>query len=76
MTLRPFEQDVARLLADGLNNAEIAQELHLKPKTLEVIVSVLYSHYEIDGRLKSNRVKLAWAIRDDLQLQAMIGGWE
>ena len=49
-SLTPSETRVAALAADGLSNREIAQELYVTPKTVEVHLSNTYRKLEIRSR--------------------------
>jgi len=49
-SLTPSERRVADLAADGLSNREIAQELYVTPKTVEVHLSNTYRKLEIRSR--------------------------
>jgi DNA-binding CsgD family transcriptional regulator len=49
-SLTPSEKRVADLAADGMSNREIAQELFVTPKTVEVHLSNTYRKLEIGGR--------------------------
>ncbi|MQA75072.1 MAG: AAA family ATPase [Solirubrobacterales bacterium] len=49
-SLTPSERRVADLAADGLSNREIAQELYVTPKTVEVHLSSTYRKLEIRSR--------------------------
>jgi DNA-binding CsgD family transcriptional regulator len=49
-SLTPSEERVARLAADGLTNREVAQELFVTPKTVEVHLSNAYRKLEIRSR--------------------------
>jgi DNA-binding NarL/FixJ family response regulator len=49
-SLTPSEKRVADLAADGLSNREIAQELYVTPKTVEVHLSNTYRKLEIKSR--------------------------
>lgn len=49
-SLTPSERRVAGLAADGLSNREIAQELYVTPKTVEVHLSNTYRKLEIRSR--------------------------
>jgi DNA-binding CsgD family transcriptional regulator len=49
-SLTPSEKRVADLAADGLSNREIAQELYVTPKTVEVHLSNTYRKLEIRSR--------------------------
>jgi DNA-binding NarL/FixJ family response regulator len=44
------ESDVLRIMAQGANNAEIAQQLHLGQKTVRNYVSRLYRKLDLDNR--------------------------
>jgi DNA-binding CsgD family transcriptional regulator len=48
--LTPSEDRVARLAADGMTNREVAQELFVTPKTVEVHLSNAYRKLEIRSR--------------------------
>jgi ATP/maltotriose-dependent transcriptional regulator MalT len=48
--LTPSEKRVADLAAAGMSNREIAQELYVTPKTVEVHLSNTYRKLEIGGR--------------------------
>jgi DNA-binding NarL/FixJ family response regulator len=48
--LTPSEERVARLAADGMTNREVAQELFVTPKTVEVHLSNAYRKLEIRSR--------------------------
>jgi DNA-binding NarL/FixJ family response regulator len=49
-SLTPSEKRVADLAAGGMSNREIAQELYVTPKTVEVHLSNTYRKLEIGGR--------------------------
>ncbi|MGZ5342092.1 MAG: helix-turn-helix transcriptional regulator [Solirubrobacterales bacterium] len=49
-SLTPSERRVANLAAEGKSNREIAQELYVTPKTVEVHLSNAYRKLEIKGR--------------------------
>jgi DNA-binding CsgD family transcriptional regulator len=49
-SLTPSEERVARLAADGMTNREVAQELFVTPKTVEVHLSNAYRKLEIRSR--------------------------
>ena len=49
-SLTPSEKRVADLAADGMSNREIAQELYVTPKTVEVHLSNTYRKLEIRNR--------------------------
>ena len=49
-SLTPSEKRVAGLAASGLSNREIAQELYVTPKTVEVHLSNTYRKLEIRSR--------------------------
>jgi DNA-binding CsgD family transcriptional regulator len=49
-SLTPSESRVAGLAADGMSNREIAQELYVTPKTVEVHLSNTYRKLEIRSR--------------------------
>jgi DNA-binding CsgD family transcriptional regulator len=49
-SLTPSEKRVADLAAGGMSNREIAQELFVTPKTVEVHLSNTYRKLEISGR--------------------------
>lgn len=51
-TLTGTELDIARLLADGLTNAEIARERGGSRRTVESHLRCIYRKLEIDGRVK------------------------
>ena len=48
-SLTPSERRVADLAAEGMSNREIAQELYVTPKTVEVHLSSSYRKLEIGG---------------------------
>jgi DNA-binding CsgD family transcriptional regulator len=49
-SLTPSEERVARLAADGMTNREVAQQLFVTPKTVEVHLSNAYRKLEIRSR--------------------------
>lgn len=57
--LRPREQQVLELMSRGLSNAAICDELHLSIKTVEPIVSGIFSKLELHADAASNRRVLA-----------------
>lgn len=57
--LRPREQQVLELMARGLSNAAICAELHLSVKTVEPIVSGIFTKLELHTDAASNRRVLA-----------------
>jgi DNA-binding CsgD family transcriptional regulator len=57
--LSPREQEVLRLIARGLSNAAICEELHLSIKTVEPLVSTVFSKLGLHADAGSNRRVLA-----------------
>jgi DNA-binding NarL/FixJ family response regulator len=53
---------VLALMADGLNNTEIARNLHLSLSTVKFHVSSILAKLSVDGRVEA----VARAIRDGL----------
>lgn len=57
MKLEPREQQIADLLLQGCDNAEIAKELHMARRTVKAHFARLFLKFGIQGGIK--RVKLA-----------------
>lgn len=57
--LTPRENDVLDLMAQGLSNAAIAARLHLSVKTVEPVVSSIFTKLGLPGDADSNRRVLA-----------------
>jgi DNA-binding CsgD family transcriptional regulator/branched-subunit amino acid transport protein len=57
--LSPREQEVLKLLARGLSNSAICQELHLSIKTVEPVVSAIFAKLGLHSDVGSNRRVLA-----------------
>jgi DNA-binding NarL/FixJ family response regulator len=57
--LSPRERDVLELMARGCSNAAICDELHLSIKTVEPIVSTIFSKLGLHADAASNRRVLA-----------------
>lgn len=57
--LSPRERDVLELMARGLSNAAICDELHLSIKTVEPVVSTIFTKLELQPDATSNRRVLA-----------------
>jgi DNA-binding CsgD family transcriptional regulator/branched-subunit amino acid transport protein len=57
--LSPREQEVLELLARGLSNTAISQELHLSIKTVEPVVSTIFTKLGLHADVASNRRVLA-----------------
>ena len=47
------ENEVLRLIANGKDNAEIAQELHISPKTVKNHISNILMKLQIDNRIQA-----------------------
>jgi len=60
--LTPRQQQVLRLLAEGLSNAAIARRLGLEERSVESYINVIYQHLGLSGEPEINmRVKAALA---------------
>jgi DNA-binding CsgD family transcriptional regulator len=57
--LSPREQSVLDLMARGLSNAAICQELHLSVKTVEPVVGTIFTKLQLHPDADSNRRVLA-----------------
>ena len=57
--LSPRERDVLELMARGLSNAAICEELHLSIKTVEPVVSTIFTKLGLHADAASNRRVLA-----------------
>ena len=66
--LTPRELEVLGLLADGLDNREIAERLYISPKTASVHVSNIYGKLGVESRVAAattaHNLGLAGAPRD------------
>lgn len=58
-TLTEREQEVARAVAEGLSNAEVAAQLYLSPPTVKTHLARVFDKLQV-----SNRVQVALAVRD------------
>ena len=56
--LTPRELDVLRLMVEGKNNAEIAEELVVEPSTIKTHVSNILSKLGVSNRVKAVRVAI------------------
>jgi len=66
--LTPRQQEVLRLLAEGLSNAAIARRLSLEERSVESYINVIYQHLGLSGESEINmRVKAALAFLKSLQ---------
>lgn len=57
--LTPREREVLELMARGLSNAAICAELHLSVKTVEPVVSAIFTKLGLHADSASNRRVLA-----------------
>ena len=57
--LSPREREVLQLMARGLSNAAICEELHLSIKTVEPVVSTIFTKLGLHADATSNRRVLA-----------------
>ena len=57
--LSPREREVLELMARGLSNAAICEELHLSIKTVEPVVSTIFTKLGLHADATSNRRVLA-----------------
>jgi DNA-binding CsgD family transcriptional regulator len=57
--LSPRERQVLELMARGLSNAAICRELHLSVKTVEPIISAIFTKLDLDPDSANNRRVLA-----------------
>ena len=64
------ELQVLRLVAEGLQNKEIAQRLHISPKTVEFHKTRLYERSGVTGAVMAIRVAIrkGWLPTDVLDL--------
>jgi DNA-binding CsgD family transcriptional regulator len=58
-TLSPREHNVLQLMSQGLSNAAICAELHLSIKTIEPVVSIIFTKLGLHADSASNRRVLA-----------------
>jgi len=63
-SLTERERDVLRLLAGGLNNADIAQKLHLSEGTVRNYVSRIFTKLDVSDRTKAAVIALRHGIVD------------
>lgn len=56
-TLGPRQKKIAELLLEGRDNADIARELHIKPRTVKAHFNRMFLNFQIRDGIK--RVKLA-----------------
>lgn len=62
LRLTPRQQDVLRLLAQGLSNAAIARQLALEERSIESYINIIYQHLGLSGEPEINmRVKATLA---------------
>ena len=58
-TLTEGEKEVMKLIAEGMNNAYIAKELHRSMHAIRSRLKSLYFKLDIDGNKYDKRLKLA-----------------
>jgi len=59
--LTPRQQQVARLAARGLSNSEIAQQLDIKPNTVDAHLKKIYASLDVHSR-----AELSYRIKDHI----------
>lgn len=59
--LTPRQKQVARLAAHGLSNSEIAQQLGIKPNTVDAHLKKIYSTLDVHSR-----AELSYHIKDHI----------
>ncbi|MFI9010755.1 AAA family ATPase [Actinosynnema sp. NPDC053489] len=59
--LTAAEENVARLVQQGMRNRDIAAALHYSPRTIEVYLSRIYAKLRVSSRLELARVLDGWA---------------
>jgi DNA-binding CsgD family transcriptional regulator len=52
LTLSPRQQECAKLLAEGFNTKEIAQQLYLSPRTVETHIDILKDKFKARNRVQ------------------------
>ena len=67
-SLSPREREVVRLVARGLTNVEIAEELFISKRTVESHVDHIKRKLEVGSRIEA----MAWALRESLDMTPML----
>jgi DNA-binding NarL/FixJ family response regulator len=62
--LTPRENEVLRLLADGLSNPQIAERLVLSPLTVNAYVRSIYTKLGVNSRAAATRYALEHGLVD------------
>jgi DNA-binding NarL/FixJ family response regulator len=57
--LTPQELQVARLVAEGMSNKEVAAQLFLSPRTIDAHLRSVFSKLDINSRTQLARIPLA-----------------
>jgi two-component system, NarL family, response regulator LiaR len=62
--LSPREQEVLQLLARGLNNRMIAQELYISDRTVQAHLTSIFAKMGVSSRLEAvlNAIRLGWLV--------------
>lgn len=55
-TLTPRQQEIARLVADGLSNPQIAEKLQLKPRTVTSHLETVFAKLDVRSRTELTRL--------------------
>lgn len=63
--LTPRELDVLRLMVEGKNNAEIAEELVVESSTIKTHVSSILSKFGVSNRVKAVRIAIEHQLLQD-----------
>ncbi|HWH60180.1 MAG TPA: LuxR C-terminal-related transcriptional regulator [Terriglobales bacterium] len=63
--LTPLQKDVARCVAEGMTNKEIAAKFHFSRRSIEYHIFRCYQFFEISRSHGNTRVKLATMVASD-----------